>query len=61
MAEFAAACRRAGLWPFTHFNRTHVAPPLVISEEDLVRGLDILDRALEVADAYVGTAPHDVS
>jgi taurine--2-oxoglutarate transaminase len=29
----------------------HVAPPLVISEEDLVRGLDIIDRALDVADA----------
>ncbi|MCG7417036.1 aspartate aminotransferase family protein [Microbacterium sp. ACRRU] len=50
MAAFAAACKKAGLWPFTHFNRVHVAPPLVISEEDLVRGLDIIDEALAVAD-----------
>lgn len=50
MAAFAAACKKAGLWPFTHFNRVHVAPPLVISEEDLVRGLDIIDEALSVAD-----------
>ncbi|WP_278101387.1 aspartate aminotransferase family protein [Microbacterium proteolyticum] len=50
MAAFAAACKKAGLWPFTHFNRVHVAPPLVISEEDLVRGLDIIDAALSVAD-----------
>jgi taurine--2-oxoglutarate transaminase len=51
MAAVAAACKKEGLWPFTHFNRMHVAPPLVISEEDLVRGLDIIDRALDVADA----------
>ncbi|MXS74570.1 aspartate aminotransferase family protein [Microbacterium sp. CSI-V] len=50
MGAFAAACKKAGLWPFTHFNRVHVAPPLVISEEDLVRGLDIIDEALSVAD-----------
>ncbi|QOC27173.1 aspartate aminotransferase family protein [Microbacterium hominis] len=51
MAAFAAACKKAGLWPFTHFNRVHVAPPLIVSEDDLVRGLDIIDRALEVTDA----------
>ena len=52
MGAFAAACRKGGVWPFVHFNRTHVAPPLVISEEDLVRGLDVIDRALDVADGY---------
>ncbi|ALJ21930.1 aspartate aminotransferase family protein [Microbacterium sp. No. 7] len=51
MLDLAAACKREGLWPFTHFNRVHVAPPLVISEDDLRRGLDIIDRALAVADA----------
>ncbi|BDV31844.1 aspartate aminotransferase family protein [Microbacterium terricola] len=51
VAAVAAACKEAGLWPFTHFNRIHVAPPLVISEEDLVRGLDIIDAALDAADA----------
>jgi taurine---2-oxoglutarate transaminase len=50
MAAFAAACRKRGVWPFTHFNRTHVAPPLIISETDLVRGLDVIDEALAVAD-----------
>ncbi|MGW8484384.1 aminotransferase class III-fold pyridoxal phosphate-dependent enzyme [Microbacterium sp. NPDC055903] len=47
----ATACKSAGLWPFTHFNRIHVAPPLVIDENDLRRGLDIIDRALDEADA----------
>ncbi len=55
MAAVAAACKRAGLWPFVHFNRLHVAPPLVITEDELVRGLDIIDEALDVADGYVGS------
>ena len=53
MAAVAAACKRAGLWPFIHFNRMHVAPPLVITEDELVRGLDVIDEALSVADGYV--------
>lgn len=53
MAAVAAACKQAGLWPFIHFNRMHVAPPLVITEEELVRGLDIIDEALTIADGYV--------
>ncbi len=52
MAELAEACKSGGLWPFTHFNRVHVAPPLVISEAELLEGIDVLDRALDVADRY---------
>lgn len=52
MAEFAAACKQGGLWPFTHFNRTHVVPPLTISEDDLRKGLAIIDEALNVTDSY---------
>jgi taurine--2-oxoglutarate transaminase len=52
MNEFAAACKRNGLWPFTHFNRTHVVPPVTISDDDLRRGLAILDEALTTADAH---------
>lgn len=51
MAAVVAACKKAGLWPFTHFNRVHVAPPLIIGEDELRRGLDILDAALDEADA----------
>lgn len=47
-----AACKAAGLWPFAAGNRLQIAPPLIISEEDLVRGLDIIDAALDVADSY---------
>jgi taurine--2-oxoglutarate transaminase len=52
MARLAHACQERGLWPFTHFNRVHVVPPLIISDEELDLGLDILDQALAVADEY---------
>jgi taurine--2-oxoglutarate transaminase len=50
MNAFAAACKERGLWPFVHFNRTHVVPPLTTTAEELHTGLDILDEALTVAD-----------
>lgn len=52
MTELKKACTDAGLWPCLHGNRIHVAPPLIISAADLSRGLDIIDRALSVADTY---------
>jgi taurine--2-oxoglutarate transaminase len=53
MNELAAACKAEGLWPFTHFNRTHVVPPCTTTAEEMAEGLDILDRALDVADRHV--------
>ena len=53
MAELANACKQAGLWPFTHFNRTHVVPPCTTSAEQVREGIAILDGALAVADRYV--------
>jgi taurine--2-oxoglutarate transaminase len=52
MNAFAAACKERGLWPFTHFNRTHVVPPCTTSADEVNEGLAILDEALEVADSY---------
>ena len=52
MGEFAAACKARGLWPFTHFNRTHVVPPLTISDDEMREGLAIIDECLAVADQY---------
>lgn len=54
MNEFSKACRDLGLWPFTHFNRTHVVPPCTTTIDDVRRGLEILDEALSVADRYYG-------
>ncbi|MGO0577391.1 aspartate aminotransferase family protein [Ornithinimicrobium panacihumi] len=44
------ACLERGLWPMIAGNRVHVAPPLVISDEDAAAGVAIIDEALaEVA------------
>lgn len=53
MLEFQAACRARGLWVFTHFNRVHVVPPCVISDEQCHEGLSIIDEALSLTDALV--------
>ncbi|NLU68518.1 aspartate aminotransferase family protein [Streptomyces sp. HNM0574] len=52
MAEFAAACKKGGLWPFVNNNRTHVVPPCTITEAEAKEGLSILDQALTAADAH---------
>jgi len=53
MAETLAACRAGGVWPFSHFNRLHLAPPLVVDEDDLRSGIAAVGEALKVADRYV--------
>ncbi|AEW95696.1 MULTISPECIES: aspartate aminotransferase family protein [Streptomycetaceae] len=52
MADFAAACKRRGLWPFVNMNRTHVVPPCTITEAEAKEGLAVLDEALSAADAH---------
>jgi taurine--2-oxoglutarate transaminase len=46
MATLAAACRARGLLPFVSGNRTHVVPPLNITEDEARYGLALLDEAL---------------
>ena len=53
MADVRVRVQGKGLWPFTHFNRVHVVPPLTISDDDLRAGLAIIDEALEVTDRHV--------
>ncbi|NYJ74784.1 aspartate aminotransferase family protein [Allobranchiibius huperziae] len=52
MTQFAAACKSEGLWPFTHFNRTHVVPPCTSTPDEVREGLAMLDVALEAADRH---------
>lgn len=52
MLAFAAACKERGLWPFVHFNRTHVVPPCTTTFGEAEEGLAILDEALSVADTF---------
>ncbi len=52
MVDVITACKAQNLWPFTHFNRVHVVPPLVITDQEMRDGLAIIDEALNVADSY---------
>ncbi|HEY5223932.1 MAG TPA: aspartate aminotransferase family protein [Microbacteriaceae bacterium] len=53
MTAVAAAIKDAGVWPFVHFNGIHVAPPLIIAEDELRQGLAAIEAALSIADGYV--------
>ncbi len=53
MLEIAAHCKSRGVWPFTHFNRVHVVPPLTITAEQTREGIAVIDEALAIADKYV--------
>jgi taurine--2-oxoglutarate transaminase len=53
MVDLANACKAAGLWPFTHFNRLHVVPPCNTPVDEVNQGLAIIDEALAVTDALV--------
>ena len=51
MIGLTGACRARGVDIMTRFNWLFVTPPLVISREDLLWGLDVIDEALCQVDA----------
>jgi len=52
MLDVVNEIKANGVWPFTHFNRIHVTPPLVISADELRQGIAAIDAALDLADNY---------
>ena len=54
MAKTFGAAKNDGLLLFMNYNRFHIVPPCIITAEEARAGLDIFDRALDVADSYVG-------
>lgn len=52
MTEIVKFSMQQGLYLSTFSNVIRVTPPLNISHEDLTHGVDILDRALDIADKY---------
>ncbi|WBU36723.1 aspartate aminotransferase family protein [Homoserinibacter sp. YIM 151385] len=56
LAKTVAEAKRLGLLVFTNFNRIHLAPPLNTSDAEIAEALEILDRALDVADTYTSAA-----
>jgi taurine--2-oxoglutarate transaminase len=53
VAKLMKAAMEKGLYLMTHWNVVMVAPPLVVSREELEEGLAILDEALALADEAV--------
>ncbi|HLL56047.1 MAG TPA: aminotransferase class III-fold pyridoxal phosphate-dependent enzyme [Myxococcaceae bacterium] len=53
MHKLGGFFRDNGLYTFVRWNNFFVNPPLCITEEQLMEGLAIIDRALEITDAAV--------
>jgi taurine--2-oxoglutarate transaminase len=57
MVALKKYCTDHGLFLYTHWHTVLIIPPLIITEEELKEGMDILDKALEITDkAVVGHA-----
>ncbi|HLO33556.1 MAG TPA: aminotransferase class III-fold pyridoxal phosphate-dependent enzyme [Anaerolineales bacterium] len=50
MAALKKYCLEHGLFVYTHWHTVLVIPPLIITEEQLQEGFDILDQALDITD-----------
>ena len=44
--------RDEGMFTYTKWNYIFIAPPLTSSEEDIDEGIDIISKALKVADEF---------
>lgn len=52
MNKVSARLTELGLFTFVRWNWIFTAPPLIITEDQLSEGLDIISRAISVADEY---------
>ncbi|HKV43192.1 MAG TPA: aminotransferase class III-fold pyridoxal phosphate-dependent enzyme [bacterium] len=50
------AMRERGVYAYTKWNMLMLAPPLVITDEQLEEGLQVIDEALAIADRHVTSA-----
>src|SRR3990172_7441941 len=53
MAALRRYCLDHGLFLYTHWHTVLIIPPLIITEDQLKEGLDVLDKALEITDQAV--------
>lgn len=52
MVQVVSEIKRHGVWPFSHFNRLHVVPPLTIDLDEIQVACDGIEAGLKVADQY---------
>jgi taurine---2-oxoglutarate transaminase len=53
MTALKKYCLEHGLYLYTHWHTALIIPPLIISEEELKEGFNVLDKALEITDKAV--------
>jgi taurine--2-oxoglutarate transaminase len=53
MAAFRKYCTDHGLYLYPHWHTVLIIPPLIITEEQLKEGFEVLDKALEITDKAV--------
>lgn len=53
MIALRKSCLDNGLFLYTHWHTVLIIPPLIITEEQLKEGMDILDKALVITDEVV--------
>jgi taurine--2-oxoglutarate transaminase len=52
MQKVAKTLRENGINTFVRWNMIFCAPPLIITEEQLQEGIDVIDKCLEITDQY---------
>lgn len=52
MNKVAAKIRELGMFTFVRWNYIFIAPPLIITEEQIDEGLEIISKAIAIADEY---------
>jgi taurine--2-oxoglutarate transaminase len=50
--RMAAKIRELGMFTFVRWNWIFIAPPLCINKTEMDEGLDIIEKAIEIADEY---------
>jgi taurine--2-oxoglutarate transaminase len=50
MTALKKYCLDHGLFLYTHWHTVLIIPPLIITEEQLKEGFEVLDKALEITD-----------
>ena len=53
MKALRAYCLQHGLFVDVHWHTVLIIPPLIITEEQLIEGFSVLDKALEITDRAV--------
>ncbi len=53
MNKVAAKIKELGMYTFVRWNYIFIAPPLIITKEQIDEGLEIISEAIAIADSYV--------